>query len=106
MKKLLLIFLFLLGVAVLATVAGILMGGKGSAVGEGPTVLVWRLAGPVLEQQAPRLPFSDAAAPVSIAELYPGAAAPPARTPACAASPSISRKPISASPRPRSCAAR
>ena len=71
MKKLLLIFLFLLGVAVLATVAGILMGGKGSAVGEGPTVLVWRLAGPVLEQREPRLPFSDAAAPVSIAELYP-----------------------------------
>ena len=71
MKKLLLIFLFLLGVAVLATVAGILHGRKGSAVGEGPTVLVWRLAGPVLEQREPRLPFSDAAAPVSIAELYP-----------------------------------
>jgi len=71
MKKLLLIFLSLLGVAVLATVAGILIGGKGSAVGEGPTVLVWYLAGPVLEQREPRLPFSDAAAPVSIAELYP-----------------------------------
>ena len=71
MKKLLLIFLFLLGVAVLATVAGILMGGRGSAVGEGPTVLVWHLAGPVLEQREPRLPFSDDAAPVSIAELYP-----------------------------------
>ncbi|HEY0554806.1 MAG TPA: signal peptide peptidase SppA [Thermoanaerobaculia bacterium] len=71
MKKLLLIFLFLLGVAVLATVLGILMGGKGTAMGEGPTVLVWRLAGPVLEQEEPRLPFARSAEASSIAELYP-----------------------------------
>ncbi len=70
MKKLLWIFLFLAGVAVLATVAGVLMGGR-ETVGEGPTVLVWRLAGPVLEQREPRLPFGDGTAPVSIAELYP-----------------------------------
>jgi protease-4 len=70
MKKLLWIFLFLAGVAVLATVAGILMGGR-ETVGEGPTVLVWRLAGPVLEQREPRLPFGGGTAPVSIAELYP-----------------------------------
>src|ERR1700712_3259835 len=70
MRKLLWIFLFLIGVAVLATIAGILIGGKGT-VGEGPTVLVWRLAGPVLEQREPRLPFGGGTAPVSIAELYP-----------------------------------
>jgi protease-4 len=71
MKKLLLVFLFLIGVAVLATVAGIRMGRKGTAVGEGPTVLVWRLAGPVLEQSTPRLPFGDGGQTASIAELYP-----------------------------------
>jgi protease-4 len=71
MKKLLLIFLFLLGAAVLATALGIALGGKGGAMGEGPTVLVWRLAGPVLEQEEPRLPFSGSAEASSIAELYP-----------------------------------
>ena len=71
MKKLLFIFLFLIGIAVLATVAGVGMGRKGAALGEGPTVLVWRLAGPVLEQSAPRLPFGDDVEPGSIAELYP-----------------------------------
>jgi protease-4 len=71
MKKLLLIFLLLMGVAVLATVAGIRMGNQGAALGEGPTVLVWRLAGPVLEQRAPRLPFGNDVEPGSIAELYP-----------------------------------
>ncbi|HEX4497777.1 MAG TPA: signal peptide peptidase SppA [Thermoanaerobaculia bacterium] len=71
MKKLLLIFLFLIGVAVLATLLGILMGGRGGAMGEGPTVLVWRLTGPVLEQVAPRLPFARESAASSIAELYP-----------------------------------
>lgn len=71
MKKLLFIFFFLLGVAVMATVAGILLGGKRGAVGEGPTVLVWHLAGPVLEQREPRLPFSNSPEPASIAELYP-----------------------------------
>src|SRR4029077_1640395 len=71
MKKLLLIFLFLIGVAVLATVLGILIGGKGSGIGEGPTVLVWHLAGTVQEQEEPRLPFAGTAPPSSIAELYP-----------------------------------
>jgi protease-4 len=71
MKKLLLIFLFLLGVAVLATVLGVLIGGKGTGMGEGPTVLVWRLAGPVREQEEPRLPFAATAPASSIAELYP-----------------------------------
>jgi protease IV len=70
MKKLLFIFSFLLGIAIMATVAGILLGGKGGAVGDA-TVLVWHLAGPVLEQREPRLPFSGSPEPASIAELYP-----------------------------------
>lgn len=72
MKKLFLIFAFLLGVAILATVAGVLLGGKGGGtVGDGATVLVWRLAGPVLEQRSPRIPFSNQPEPGSIEELYP-----------------------------------
>lgn len=71
MKKLLFIFFFLLGIAVMATVAGILLGGRRGALGDGPTVLVWHLAGPVLEQREPRLPFSGSPEPASIAELYP-----------------------------------
>jgi protease IV len=70
MKKLLFIFSFLLGIAIMATLAGILLGGKGGAVGDA-TVLVWHLAGPVLEQREPRLPFSRSPEPASIAELYP-----------------------------------
>lgn len=71
MRKLVLIFVLLLGVAALAVVAGILMGrGTGPAVG-GPTVLVWHLDGPVLEQAVPVLPFSDAVEADSLAELYP-----------------------------------
>src|SRR5215210_55729 len=72
MKKLLLIFAFLMAAAVLATVAGVLLGGKnGGRAGGGATVLVWRLDGPVLEQEAPRLPWSGGPEPGSIAELYP-----------------------------------
>lgn len=71
MKKLLFIFFFLLGIAIVATVAGILLGGKGGVIGDGSTVLVWHLAGPVLEQREPRLPFSGSPEPASIAELYP-----------------------------------
>ena len=71
MKKLLFIFSFLLGIAIMATLAGILLGRRGGAVGDGSTVLVWRLAGPVLEQREPRLPFSGSPEPASIAELYP-----------------------------------
>jgi len=74
MKKLLLIFVALLGIAVAATVAGILLNrrsGGGGAGSDGPTVLVWQLDGPVLEQEAPRLPFSGDREPDSIAQLYP-----------------------------------
>jgi protease IV len=72
MKKLLLIFGLLLAIAVLATVAGVLLSGKGGGIkGRGATVLVWRVAGAVLEQQAPRLPFAAGVEPGSIARLYP-----------------------------------
>ncbi|HEX3555719.1 MAG TPA: signal peptide peptidase SppA [Thermoanaerobaculia bacterium] len=72
MKKLLLIFVALLGIAVLATVAGILMSRHGRrATGDGATVLVWKVDGPVLEQEVPRLPFSGGGEPDSIAQLYP-----------------------------------
>ncbi|MFY9820355.1 MAG: signal peptide peptidase SppA [Thermoanaerobaculia bacterium] len=71
MKKLLMIFVALLGIAVLATVAGILASRKGKSGGDGTTVLVWKVDGPVLEQEVPRLPFSSAAEPDSIAQLYP-----------------------------------
>ncbi|HKV12071.1 MAG TPA: signal peptide peptidase SppA [Thermoanaerobaculia bacterium] len=70
MKKLVLIFVLLLGVAALATVAGILMGRGGTGAGS-PTVLVWHLAGPVLEQAVPVLPFSEAVEADSLEELYP-----------------------------------
>ncbi|HSS47384.1 MAG TPA: S49 family peptidase, partial [Thermoanaerobaculia bacterium] len=71
MKKLLLIFVVLLGIAVLSTAGGILASRKGQAARDGATVLVWKLDGPVLEQEVPRLPFSSAAEPDSIAQLYP-----------------------------------
>jgi protease IV len=62
MKKLLLIFGLLLAAALVATVAGIVAGGRGGLRAGGPTVL---------EQQAPRLPFAGGVEPGSIAELYP-----------------------------------
>src|SRR5262245_61738323 len=72
MKKLLLIFSSLLAVAVVATVAGVLLGRQGGGSGAGgATVLVWHLDGPVLEQEAPRLPFSGEREPGSLAKLYP-----------------------------------
>jgi protease-4 len=71
MRKLLLLFGLLLALAIVATGAGILLGGKGSLRSGSASVLVWRLAGPVLEQEAPHLPFADGVAPGSLAELYP-----------------------------------
>src|SRR4030095_6435951 len=71
MRKLLLLFGLLLALAIVATGAGILLGGKGSLRSGGASVLVWRLAGPALEQEAPRLPPAGGAAPGGLAELYP-----------------------------------
>ena len=56
MKKLLLIFVTLLGIAVFATVAGILVSRRSRGTrGNGATVLVWKVDGPVLEQEVPAL---------------------------------------------------
>jgi protease IV len=71
MKKLLLIFAALLGLAVVATVAGILESRRGRGTVDGATVLVWKVEGPMLEQEVPRLPFSSTAEADSIAQLYP-----------------------------------
>lgn len=73
MKKLIVIFVLLLAVAVLAAVAGILLarGSVGGSALGGPTVLVWHVAGPVLEQSVPAFPFSGAAEADSLQELYP-----------------------------------
>ena len=71
MRKLLLIFGLLVAAAAFATVAGVLLGREGGVRAGGATVLVWRLAGPVLEQEAPRLPFAERRESGSIAELYP-----------------------------------
>lgn len=71
MKKLLTIFAFLTGLAIAATLAGVFLARKGGAVADGSTILVWRIAGPILEQRTPRLPFADGSRIGSIAELYP-----------------------------------
>jgi protease-4 len=56
----------------MATAAGIFLGRRGGRVRSGNrTVLVWRVAGPVLEQAVPRFPFGEGARPASMAELYP-----------------------------------
>lgn len=73
MKRLLLIFLVLVLLAGAATVAGILLSdGAASPLG-GPTVLVWRVQGPVPEQRQPDLlTFSSQARTGSVATLYRG----------------------------------
>lgn len=73
MKKLLLIFLVLVVLAVAATVAGILLSdGPAPSLG-GPTVLVWRVEGPVPEQRQPDLlGFGAHAHTGSVEDLYRG----------------------------------
>ncbi len=73
MKKLVIVFAVLVLVAVIATVTGILLsGGEGPHLG-GPTVLVWRVQGPVPEQSPASLPgFSAYAQNESVANLYRG----------------------------------
>src|SRR6202035_2004500 len=70
MKKLLAIFLLLVGIAFLAAIAGILLAGKRPAL-SGSKVLVWHLDRPIVEQAAPSLPFTGRASAESIAELFP-----------------------------------
>lgn len=73
MKRLLVIFLILLALALIAAVAGVLLSGReGSAFG-GPTVLVWRVEGPIPEQRQPDfLGLSGYAQGESVADLYRG----------------------------------
>lgn len=73
MRRLLLIFLVLVLLAGAATVAGILLSdGPASPLG-GPTVLVWRVQGPVPEQRQPELlTLSSHARTTSVAALYRG----------------------------------
>jgi len=72
MKRLLIVFLILIGLAVAATVAGILVAGKGRPLSSGSTVLVWRVDRPLVEQEVePALPLGGRSGADSIAELYP-----------------------------------
>jgi len=73
MKRLLVIFVILLVVALAAAVAGILLSrGDGPTLG-GPTVLVWHVEGPIPEQRQPDfLGLSSYAQTGSVAELYRG----------------------------------
>lgn len=71
MKKLAVIFLVLVAVALAASVAGILLSRRERPLA-GPTVLVWRIDGAVHEQApASALPFSAEATLDSMAEIYP-----------------------------------
>jgi protease-4 len=74
MKKLVVIFLVLVVLAVAATIAGILLS-DGPSAGSlvGPTVLVWRVEGQIPEQRQPDfLGFESYARTGSVAELYRG----------------------------------
>ena len=58
MKRLLIAFVVLVGIAIAAAVAGIVVAGKGRPLGGGSTVLVWRIDHPVVEQEVESaLPF-------------------------------------------------
>ncbi len=73
MKRLLIIFLVLVLLALAATVAGILLsGGRGGRLG-GDTVLVWRVQGQIPERARPDLfALSSSLRPQSVASLYRG----------------------------------
>jgi protease-4 len=73
MKKLIVIFLVLVAIAAAATVAAILLSDGPAAGLTGPTVLVWRVEGPVPEQRQPDLlGLSSYPRTGSVAELYRG----------------------------------
>lgn len=74
MKRLLVVFLLLLAVAVTAALAGILLSDRGDGASLlGPTVLVWRVQGPVPEQSQPDiLGLSSYTDTSSVASLYRG----------------------------------
>lgn len=73
MKRLLLIFLVLTFLAVLATLAGILLSDRPSAGLGGPTVLVWRVQGLIPERAQPDVfTFPSQLEAPSVASLYRG----------------------------------
>lgn len=70
MKKLLLALLLLLVTAVAVVGLGLVLSLSGTRLGA-PTVLVWRVEGPILEQAPPPLlPFLGYEPPLSLAEIY------------------------------------
>jgi protease IV len=69
MKRLGCIFFVLVGFALAAALTGILLASAGHRLG-GPTVLVWRIDRPILEQAPEALPWSGDAAD-SLSVLYP-----------------------------------
>jgi protease-4 len=73
MKRLLIAFAVLVGIAIAAAVAGIAAAGRSRPLGgHGSTVLVWRVDRPVIEQEADSaFPFGGRSSVDSIAELYP-----------------------------------
>jgi protease IV len=74
MRRLLIVFVVLVGIAVGATVAGILLSDReGGSSFLGPTVLVWRVQGPVPEQaRTDVFGLSGYAQTSSVADLYRG----------------------------------
>ena len=74
MKRLLIVFAVLVTIAIAAAVAGILLSDReGGSSFLGPTVLVWRVQGPVPEQaRTDVLGLSGYAQTSSVADLYRG----------------------------------
>lgn len=70
MRRLAFIFFFLVGVAIAAAATGILLSSLGRGFGSGPTVLVWRVDRPILEQASEPILFGGGAAQ-SMTVLYP-----------------------------------
>jgi protease IV len=71
MKKLLIVFLLLLGIAVAATVAGIVLARKSTGTASNATVLTWRMDRPLVEHQAePELPFLPSDKVDTVSQLY------------------------------------
>jgi protease-4 len=72
MKRLLIAFAVLFGIALLAAIAGIAVAGRSRAFSGGGTVLVWRVDRPVVEGEVePVFPLGGRSGTDSIAELYP-----------------------------------
>ncbi len=72
MKRLVIVFVILVLIALAAAVAGVLLSDReGGSSLLGPTVLVWRVQGPVPEQTQPDvLGFASYATTSSVADLY------------------------------------